>query len=180
MSPLIAPRNGATQQPHLLFSAGSWLTFERRTARPVRKGHMLRAVQPTVRFGLMYSGTTLPAWGARCLETLVARDGVEMALLIVEDGAADAERPADLLWRLYWRLVVNRRSQSLRPAGLPAAPEAVPVAAPADIAAIRGHGLDFILRLSSGDLSGDILTAARYGVWSFAHGNEQRCGEGVS
>ena len=149
---------------------------------------MLRAVQPTVRFGLMYPGTTLPAWGARCLETLVAGEGVELALVIVDGRSANTpagsapstERPPDRLWSLYCRLVVRRRSRSLRPIGMPAAFEGVPVTDAADVAAIRGHELDFILRFGSGTLQGDILTAARYGVWSYSHGNEQGCGDGVS
>jgi len=140
---------------------------------------MLRAVQPTVRFGLMFPGTTLPAWGARCLEALVAREGVELAVRIVEDRPR-AERPPDLRWSLYWRLVVTRRSRSVRPVSVPAAFEGVPAAAAADIAAIRGHELDFILRFEPGTLNGDILTAARYGVWSYSHGNERACGDGAS
>jgi hypothetical protein len=45
---------------------------------------------------------------------------------------------------------------------------------PADVAEIRRHGLDFIIRFGFDILAGEILSAARYGVWSYHHGDEQR------
>jgi hypothetical protein len=44
---------------------------------------------------------------------------------------------------------------------------------PQDIAAIRDHNLDFLLRFGFNIIRGDILTLPRYGVWSFHHGDEQ-------
>lgn len=43
-----------------------------------------------------------------------------------------------------------------------------------DVAAIAFHRLDFLLRFGFGILRGDVLSAARYGVWSFHHGDEMR------
>jgi hypothetical protein len=45
---------------------------------------------------------------------------------------------------------------------------------PRDIASIREHKLDFILRFGFDIIRGDILNAAAYGVWSFHHGDERR------
>lgn len=42
---------------------------------------------------------------------------------------------------------------------------------PEDIEEIRKHNLDVILRFGFNILRGDILTAARYGVWSYHHGD---------
>jgi len=44
----------------------------------------------------------------------------------------------------------------------------------ADVEAIRSFRLDFILRFGFNIIRGDILTAARYGVWSFHHDDELR------
>ncbi|MDX2150451.1 MAG: hypothetical protein SFV54_06940 [Bryobacteraceae bacterium] len=44
--------------------------------------------------------------------------------------------------------------------------------APEDISAIRTHNLDFILKFAFGIIRGDILAAARLGVWSFHHDDE--------
>ncbi len=42
-----------------------------------------------------------------------------------------------------------------------------------DVDFISNQNLDFILRFGFNIVRGDILTAARYGVWSFHHGDEQ-------
>jgi hypothetical protein len=43
-----------------------------------------------------------------------------------------------------------------------------------DIAIIREFNLDFIIRFAFGIIRGEILNVARYGIWSFHHGDEQR------
>ncbi len=43
-----------------------------------------------------------------------------------------------------------------------------------DIERIRGYDLDFILRFGYGILRGKILSAPRYGIWSFHHGDEKK------
>lgn len=45
--------------------------------------------------------------------------------------------------------------------------------APADIEEIRKWDLDVILRFGFNVLRGDILTAARYGIWSYHHGDNE-------
>ncbi|MEI7499923.1 MAG: hypothetical protein WCK84_05685 [Bacteroidota bacterium] len=42
----------------------------------------------------------------------------------------------------------------------------------AEVEAIRMYGLDFILRFGFNIIRGDILSAARFGVWSFHHDDE--------
>lgn len=42
---------------------------------------------------------------------------------------------------------------------------------PEDVARIRAHDLDVVLRFGFNVLRGDVLRAARYGVWSFHHGD---------
>ncbi|MGH2572289.1 MAG: glucosamine inositolphosphorylceramide transferase family protein [Actinomycetota bacterium] len=44
----------------------------------------------------------------------------------------------------------------------------------ADLASIKDAKLDFILRFGFGIIRGDILTAARYGIWSYHHDDEER------
>ncbi len=40
--------------------------------------------------------------------------------------------------------------------------------------AIRNFNLDFILRFAPGILRGEILSAARYGIWSYHHDDEEK------
>src|SRR5215469_10389897 len=45
---------------------------------------------------------------------------------------------------------------------------------PEDIARIKEHQLDFILKFAYGIIRGDIFSAARYGVWSYHHDDEEK------
>ena len=44
----------------------------------------------------------------------------------------------------------------------------------ADVDTIKSHELDFILRFGFGIIRGDVLNAAKYGVWSFHHDDEDK------
>jgi hypothetical protein len=100
---------------------------------------------------------------------------------------ADPGRRSRLLYGLYARLdrrVFAPPDDALRPvncasrlahlARLPVAPlidghaERFPVEA---VEAIRSRNLDVLLRFGFGILKGDILRAARYGIWSYHHGD---------
>lgn len=153
------------------------------------------AAQPArpIRFGIMCRGAELAAWEAKCVRTLLAVEGVELALLIVDDRPPErpAQRrrlagmfnPKTLLWRIYQRAVLNRKSRSTRFEDLSVEFAGVPVIrcrpvqsgkfvqrfSTEDVAAIEGQGLDFVLRFAFNILRGDVLTAARHGIWSFHH-----------
>jgi hypothetical protein len=152
-----------------------------------------------MRFGIMCEGTTFPAWQARTIEHLLAVPGVEPALLIVDDRPAPERAPryrtvlrlareGRLAWGIFNRLFVQGHVPSLRTVDLSARLSAVAALRcrpetrgkfseyfpPAEVAEIRRHGLDFILRFAFGIVRGDILSAARHGVWSFHHDDPDR------
>ena len=143
----------------------------------------------------MCRGHEFAAWEASCIRNLMALEGVEPALLIVDDRAQPRpslkERlpnlfnPKTLLWRVYQRAVLNRSSQASEPVDLSNELVDVPVIRcrptqsgkfvqrflPEDVAAIREHNIDFVLRFAFNILRGDILDCARHGIWSFHHGD---------
>lgn len=150
-----------------------------------------------LRFGVMCQGLQFPAWQARCLRALLAVDGVEPALLIVDAGAEHPPAPHRLLrrltgphalWHLYQRWCVAGRVAAELPVDLGAELAAVPAIrcraelrgkwsqhfSAEDVATIRGHRLDFVLRFAFNIIRGDVLGAARLGVWSFHHGDLDR------
>ena len=149
---------------------------------------LLQPNERKLRFGIMCYGHSFPLWQARCIEKLLQIPGVEPALLIVEDldprsqGLRKYLDFSHFLWKLYGRLSY-RRSRALKPIDLKDQLSSVPVIRcrpiqqgkyaqkfhPSDLQTIRRHNLDFILRFAFGILKGDILEAARYGVWSFHH-----------
>ena len=147
-----------------------------------------------LRFGVLCRGLIFPRWQADCLREVLATGLADPALLILEGSSVRKTRVDRklgqrdrLLFNLYNTLIVKTRAKSCRPVDLSATLAAVPrmvcdpeVRGPthrfdhADVAEIRRHNLDFIIRFGFDILAGEILSAARYGVWSYHHGDEQR------
>lgn len=152
-----------------------------------------------IRFGILCTGTSLPTWQARCVRELLTLPQVRPALLILDAGRREAPRPVrerlraamrhqQTLWFQYFQRIVQARSLAMRPVDLSAELAEVPRLScqverrgrcseyfrPADVAAIRAHDLDFLLRFDFNIIRGEILTAARHGVWSYHHGDMDR------
>ena len=155
---------------------------------------MAEALARPLRFGIMYDGSALHSFQAQAINALVERGAAEPALLIIDgrEGSAQAQSAViqrrlfapNLLWRLYARFDQPR---ALARVPLPDYCVGLPriVCAPtregwseyfsdADAAAIRSYDFDFILRFGFGIIRGKILDSARFGVWSFHHGDEAR------
>jgi hypothetical protein len=146
----------------------------------------------------MCAGEQLESAFAASIDELLEIDGVELALLIVDVNPparrslrAKLKRVVSLdgnLWAIFRRLFPLRRLSCYRPRGMSAVFAGVPRIRcrvtrkgefsqyfdPEDVERVRNHDLDFILRFAFGIIRGDILKAARYGVWSFHHGDESK------
>ncbi len=146
-----------------------------------------------LRFGVMCRSLELADWQASCVRALRDLPGVELALVIRDEEPAPprpslARRFGQLLpgghglWNAYAGRRVRRHEGrvDLR-AEVGPVPEVgcVPIRrgrfsqyfSDDDVARVRAAGLDFILRFAFDIIRGEILTAARYGVWSFHHGD---------
>ena len=151
--------------------------------------------QHPILFGIMCNGMTFPAWQASCLHKLLTLDNVEPALLIVDNGFSIASNNwrklknfRHLLWYIYNFFFVKRSSRAMRPVDMTSTLAQVPSIrctvirkgkfsqyfGEADIVKIRKHDLDFILRFGFNIIRGEILNVARFGVWSFHHGDEKK------
>jgi hypothetical protein len=134
----------------------------------------------------------LADWQVRCIEQLLRIEGVEAALLIMKDGESGVSPNRSvqrsgrkLLWRSYRRFILDRKSSAAKVVPWPSFMENMPVKRcgveavglyaerlqARDVAEIREHKLDFILRFGFGILKGEVLQAARLGIWSFHHGD---------
>ena len=155
-----------------------------------------RALLMTVlRFGVMVRSTRLRRWQADVLDRLAEVPGVELSLVVL-DGRADLPRTLperlrritrskNAVWNLYNNAWVGRRAEHLRTVDLTNRFATVPSVT--SVVEKRGYSeyfpdpvvdqivsyeLDFLLRFGFGIIRGQILDAARHGVWSFHHGDD--------
>ena len=149
-----------------------------------------------LRLGIMCRGSTFPAWQALCIQELVRSGLVEIVLIIEDDARNDGS--ATLAQKLK-RIGVNRalfetylrtiyRPKSSLPVDLATLLDHVPRRSCVvekrgkwsqhfsddDLQAIRAQKLDLILRFGFNIIRGEILQAAKFGVWSFHHDDELR------
>jgi hypothetical protein len=143
----------------------------------------------------MCNGHEFPAWQAQCIESLLEVPGLTVELLIVNEetpgrtGKGVSRTVLETtLFRVYNRYVVRPRQSAFRTRDLSGQLAGVPIlrcrmqrrgkfseyASNQDVAEIRKYNLDIILRFSFGILRGEVLDAARYGIWSFHHDDEQK------
>ncbi len=147
-----------------------------------------------LRFGILCKSTDFQEWQARCIEFLMAHPQIEPVIVICESAELKEESAfakylnypwKNLLFRVWNRFLVNipsRRIKSMRNE-LGDCDQLVCETTKKkyseyfqeeDIETIKNHQLDFILRFGFGIIRGEILNAARFGVWSFHHGDEQK------
>ena len=136
----------------------------------------------------MCSGLSFPAWEAECIRLAITSGHAEPALLI-RDVTAPEPRPWDrrtAAYRLFDEHWVRPRCKALRKVDMSQELSGVPridcsvrkvgkhaqYFHDADLTEIKRHGLDFILRFGFNIIRGEILQAARSGVWSYHHDNE--------
>jgi hypothetical protein len=152
-----------------------------------------------LRVGLLLDGTDLEAWAYRMIEILKGSDYAEIALIVQNAQTADLRKHAPagkdrfydsvcrrVLAVLERRLVgkpgfLPRSFELVDGMGLLAGVEVIGVNPRRhdgqdhiegnELANIRARGIDVFVLLGFRNLSGGILSSARYGVWSLQHGD---------
>ncbi len=151
-----------------------------------------------LRVGLLLDSFTVPAWTYRMLELVRASDYAEICLVVLNEPPVRQQgflaklfrARGDLLYLLY-RKFDRRRCRNLKPyadrpqdaAGLLADVPVLKVTPrrtkfsdrfeQPDLETIGEHRVHVFVRLGFRILRGEILEAARYGVWSFHHGDNR-------
>lgn len=149
--------------------------------------------QQSFRFGLMLNSLMVEHWQYLCIEKLI-RDGNRAALLILNDNIP--QKPSflnklstypweKLLYNLYNRYLLRPKAKK-RVSIHPLIEECETIRcrtkqtkhtdsfSDKDIERIKDHQPDFILRFGFNILKGEILQAAKYGIWSFHHDDEKK------
>src|SRR2546428_3731704 len=141
-----------------------------------------------IRFGILCDGPKIPTWQARSIEELRRGPGTSLAPVgFPADKLPASSRPTSLPFRAY---VASHPPPPLPPMDMALAFQGIPSLRcrtttqdalahrhdESDVRRIRAFDLDFLLQCGLGVLDGEILRAARYGVWSFQHDDEPRYG----
>lgn len=153
-----------------------------------------------VKFGIMCQGYFFPKWQALIVQNLLALENVQCELLIVNPEEETKKNLikrytekflqislSNLFWSIY-KVFVKSKMNSLKPFSLEEKLNGVKQINckvkkkgrfseyfdKNDVENIKDYQLDFILRFSYGIIRGEILNSAKYGIWSFHHGDEKK------
>lgn len=147
----------------------------------------------SLRFGLMLNSLTIEAWQAQTIQLLV-NEGHELVLTILNHeqltkvglGKKLREYPYNQIFFRIWNRFLFRpqakkatdiSSLTQKSSKIYCLPHRKGIGnhiQNQDIATIKSYNLDFILRFGFNILHGDVLNAAKYGIWSFHHDDEQK------
>lgn len=142
-----------------------------------------------LRIGILLNSLTVPKWVSMCLDEISKNDFCKIELFVLNGAKIESKSSFNtILQRRFYKLDrwKNRKYDLLTPSVL-IFPEQVHVMTVYpettthtdtfprfDIEKIRGFNLDVILRFGFRILRGDILDAAKHGVWSFHHGDNHK------
>ena len=155
--------------------------------------------RPVLRLALLVDDLEQPAWIASCLAEVAQRGDARIELIIRNRSQSAAKSRSSRLaswWknRRYLAHALYTRLDGMRPVtrdpfeptpldewlgGIPVL-DVVPretrfadYFTPEDVERIRGFDLDVAVRFGFRILRGDVLQIARYGVWSYHHGDNR-------
>jgi hypothetical protein len=153
-------------------------------------------------FGIMCPCNDLQAWQAECVRVLVDEGHICKLLIIDANDIPEKSIPQKIkgylnttgFYHFYLRFFFRPKSKFLVNINSVLKPDAEVEAGEGaetlgckttkkrhseyfsvpDIKTIKSHQLDFILRFGFNIIRGEILDAAKYGIWSFHHDDEQK------
>ena len=155
----------------------------------------------TIRFGVMLDGCAVEQWQFDTVKLLID-NGIDLALVIKNGDQSKPYKSfwdkvchypyrqiLFRIWHRYWFIPAAKKHVSFNeglsfraPAGrgTPSTLTVMPIHkgistyfSPEDIEKIKSFDLDFILRFGFDIVRGDVLKAAKYGVWSYHHDDER-------
>ena len=154
--------------------------------------------KPKLRLGVLLDSFELHAWAYRALERICESSCAEFSLIILNESEQIYPSGVEKLWQNRHRIVYeifNKIDEKFFREEPSAFNEKdirdflwdVPVVKakpihkdegnffdPASIDGIRQYRLDILIKFGFGPLQGDILSTAKYGVWSYHHGDIRR------
>jgi len=148
-----------------------------------------------LRLGLLLDSYEVPAWAFAALERVKKSCCAEITLIVLNDCDRVGKPGLGGLWHRRHHLVYelfnqiderldHREPKAFKIKNLHEILSDVPAIhvkpgqmgkadyfAQSDIAIIKEYGLDILIKMGFGPLQGEILSASKYGVWSYYHGD---------
>ena len=148
-----------------------------------------------LRIGILLDCYTVPAWVFSCLERVAGLSSADIVLVVLRQSPSPKETTASGIWRgrrtLLYRFfnridtaLLGRHADAMAPADLSKLLSDIPTVrvtprsttqtdsfSAEDVSAINRENLDIIIKFGFKMLCGDILTAARFGIWTYRHGD---------
>jgi methionyl-tRNA formyltransferase len=148
-----------------------------------------------LRIGILTDSDLITAWSYKMLESLIKSDHSKIVLIVKKKDSPNKKESLvkqiwnnsnDLGWILYNKLenklfktnpdafALNNLKNLVDCAEITVEPKETKFSdyiLPEDVSEIKSHDVDVFIRLGFRILRGGILSAAKYGVWSFHHGD---------
>lgn len=142
-------------------------------------------------FGILLNGNYLYPWQIKVIEALYKTGLAECSLLIIKKSNSSPDK--SLFKKLFNPNLLFEFAKKLRLHSGPYKQIPIPswlnteilyaevsqegkyaeIFSSDDVNAIKSKNLDFLIRFGFGIIKGEILESAKWGIWSFHHGNEQ-------
>lgn len=152
--------------------------------------------QPKIRFGIMCENTYFSKWQADTITKLLKNKNIKCHLLIINESKTFYEKLKYIIKKIKFKNIFwlafsfysENISKTSRQINLTPLLKNVSIIechtikkgkyseyfSDNDVLKIKRSNLDFILKFEFGIIRGKILKAAKYGVWSFHHGDEEK------
>ena len=156
-----------------------------------------------LRVGLLLDSLLIPAWVYTAIEQVICSEVAVLELVVLNRSSSQKSAPFSALWRdrKYWLYsVFNFLDEKLFLRGSVATAqldasklflnfpilEVTPVnkngelhLSHSDLEQVKSHRLDILVKMGFDKLSGDILTAASYGIWTYRWGDSHKIKDGL-
>lgn len=151
-----------------------------------------------LRVGLLLDSLVLPSWAYTAIERIIRSNCAGLTLIILSQRTQVKSNNASKhgLYHLFDRLdkkIFVRRDDALAPvdarkllsnvpvlAVTPLEPNDVQRFSASELEQVRSYQLDILVKIGSGNLQGDSLSAARYGVWAYRWGDRRKIEDGLT
>lgn len=153
-----------------------------------------------LRLGLLLSSSQVPAWFFHAVKRIVDSGSAEFIVIALNNGEGnDADsvwlnkpqrKPRNFVYQVLNQIDTNafvRKANAFTAMDLRQLLPNIPLVTlkvvregcgyafnPEDVKTLREHGLDIIIQMGFGRLKGEILLAAKYGVWYYEHSDTRR------